>query len=232
MHEPASSASTVLLFTLDPAQDAKAAAFGGRRMAFVRAFSRLEQRTRAQIRRAGLRLVHAGSGQQPGTGFGERLAAAVSDAFAAGCESLIIVGNDCPGLCAEDLLEAQAALEAGLGVLGPAADGGDYLIGLRRDGFDAEAFRQVPWNTAAVHAALMALLSNAQGPPLVLRMLADLDDPGSVQRWAARMPGSPLGQMLLSLLAPAAAPAPVPAGHARPLAGMGAHCAWRGPPQP
>ncbi|MDX2285672.1 MAG: DUF2064 domain-containing protein [Bacteroidia bacterium] len=228
---PDSATSAVLLFALDPAQDAKAAVFGGRRGAFVRAFGQMERRTQAHIRRAGLRLIHAGSSQQPGTGFGDRLARAVSEAFGAGAEYLIVVGNDCPGLRAQDLLQAQAALEAGCNVLGPAADGGDYLIGLRRADFDAEALRQVCWNTAAVHAELMALLSNAQGPPRVLRTLADLDDPGAVRRWAARMPGSVLREVLLSLLAPAAPAEPAPAGLARQLAGVGAHCPWRGPPQ-
>ncbi len=61
----------------------------------------------------------------------------------------LLVGTDCPGLRADDLLEAGRALQAGAdAVLGPALDGGYYLIGLRRP--RPRLFRDMPWGSARV----------------------------------------------------------------------------------
>ena len=65
--------------------------------------------------------------------------------------AVLLVGSDCPRLRKQDLENAVAALENGSDVvLGPAWDGGYYLLGLRC--FRLPLFRDVPWGDARVLA--------------------------------------------------------------------------------
>ena len=85
--------------------------------------------------------------RQRGVGLGERLANVFADLFTAGAPAVVIAGSDSPALPAEYLEQAVAELRAGGVVLGPAADGGYYLVGTTRE----------TW--AAHGAALSALLA-------------------------------------------------------------------------
>lgn len=71
------------------------------------------------------------------------------DAALADHDSAILVGTDIPGMTGDDLRAAADALAGGAdAVLGPALDGGYWLIGVRRA--DREIFDGVPWSTSAV----------------------------------------------------------------------------------
>jgi rSAM/selenodomain-associated transferase 1 len=92
--------------------------------------------------------------QVPGD-LGTRMNAAFTTAFAEGASSVIIMGSDCPGLTATILAQAfDTLLEYDL-VLGPASDGGYYLIGLQR--LTAELFQDIPWGTDQVLARTLDL---------------------------------------------------------------------------
>ncbi len=69
---------------------------------------------------------------QRGDGLGERLANTFADLFAAGAGAVVIVNSDSPAIPLEYLAGAFDRLAPGRLVLGPAADGGYYLIGLDR----------------------------------------------------------------------------------------------------
>jgi hypothetical protein len=75
---------------------------------------------------------------QRGEGLGERLANVFADLFAAGSAVVVVAGSDSPTLPPEYLRRAFAELEAGGVVLGPAADGGYYLIGTTRETWTAD----------------------------------------------------------------------------------------------
>ncbi len=77
--------------------------------------------------------------EQRGDGLGERLAAVFADLFVGGSESVVAVNSDSPTLPSEYLEQAFAELAPGRVVLGPAADGGYYLIGAGRETWDAWA---------------------------------------------------------------------------------------------
>lgn len=62
---------------------------------------------------------------------GARLIAAFDRAFRAGAEKVVVIGSDCPDLHPDILSQAFACLDDAQAVLGPAEDGGYYLIGLR-----------------------------------------------------------------------------------------------------
>ncbi|MDX1433436.1 MAG: TIGR04282 family arsenosugar biosynthesis glycosyltransferase [Gammaproteobacteria bacterium] len=79
---------------------------------------------------------------------GMRMHHALRSACADG-RGALLVGSDCPGLQSEDLRQAADALGEGAdAVLGPALDGGYYLVGVRRS--DSSLFSGVEWGSAGV----------------------------------------------------------------------------------
>ncbi|NQT87389.1 DUF2064 domain-containing protein, partial [bacterium] len=79
---------------------------------------------------------------------GRRMADAFAAAFEAEVDAAVIVGADVPSLTADIMAGAFNALHRHDLVLGPATDGGYYLIGLRRPA--PELFDGIPWSTADV----------------------------------------------------------------------------------
>ena len=85
---------------------------------------------------------------QPDGDLGTRMCAAAGDGLRR-ASRVIIVGTDCPTMSHDDLRGARDALEAGDDVvLGPAEDGGYWLIGLTR--CDPALFSGIAWSSAAV----------------------------------------------------------------------------------
>lgn len=119
--------------------------------------------------------------QGPGD-LGERLAR-VFEQLCGGGRPVLAVGSDCPGLTVARILSAAAALGRVDLVLGPALDGGYYLIGLRRP--RPELFRDVPWSTPQV---LEVTRSRAEAAGLTVELLdpaRDLDTPEDLYEWYA-----------------------------------------------
>lgn len=108
---------------------------------------------------------------QPSGTLGARLSHASSRHFAEGAERVVLIGTDCPGVDRRLITEAFTALAAFDVVLGPALDGGYYLLGLRNP--QPSLFRDIPWDTAAVHAQTRA---RAMAAGLTLRLLRPLRD--------------------------------------------------------
>jgi rSAM/selenodomain-associated transferase 2/rSAM/selenodomain-associated transferase 1 len=80
-------------------------------------------------------------------GLGERLHAAFARAFRESRE-VVVVGTDAPGVNLQLIVEAFGRLQSCDLVLGPANDGGYYLLGLRR--WVPEIFQGIPWSTGEV----------------------------------------------------------------------------------
>jgi len=85
---------------------------------------------------------------QPGGDLGSRLRAAFARHFSEGARRVVIIGSDCPGLDRHVISEAFAALDHHDVVLGPARDGGYYLIGMQ--GLYEPLFQGMPWSSFAV----------------------------------------------------------------------------------
>lgn len=80
---------------------------------------------------------------QRGADLGERMKNAFLQEFAAGFQMVVLIGSDCPDLPVDIIAESFRVLENKTGsVIGPAADGGYYLIGFRKDTFCPEIFLQ------------------------------------------------------------------------------------------
>lgn len=86
---------------------------------------------------------------QAGGTLGERLAEATAHAFAEGAQRVVVIGTDSPWLTASDVDAACEALAHAELVLGPAEDGGYYLVGLSRP--MPALFEGIAWSTAAVY---------------------------------------------------------------------------------
>ncbi len=106
---------------------------------------------------------------------GDRLRRAFAQAFAQGAQAVVVIGADCPGLTPALFSQAFTALTRKDLVLGPAMDGGYYLIGLKHPA--PALFSRIPWGNEEVLAATM---KQAQGLSLsthLLEPLADVDRP-------------------------------------------------------
>ena len=116
-----------------------------------------------------------------GTGdLGERLTRAFADSFASGARRVVIIGSDCPWLSDGDIQEAWNHLETHDLVLGPAHDGGYWLVGLREP--KPEVFNGISWSTETV---LNQTLEHARAGGLRFRLLRELRDVDTLGDWYA-----------------------------------------------
>ncbi len=109
---------------------------------------------------------------------GERLQRAVGRAFEEGAGRVLVVGTDCPRLDAGIFAGAEAALLLRKVVLGPAVDGGYYLIGLS-DSMPT-LFEGISWSTDSVCAATVEAARRLGTEPALLPVLADVDESGDL----------------------------------------------------
>ncbi len=112
---------------------------------------------------------------------GARMTASFSQAFAAGAQAAVLTGSDIPGLDSHLVCDAFEVLAEAPIVIGPARDGGYYLIGMRAPGF--ALFDGIEWSTQRVLAQTEAL-AQSQGLPLAhLCELDDIDTGKAFERW-------------------------------------------------
>lgn len=114
---------------------------------------------------------------QCGEHLGERMSAAAEDVLEGGGR-LVVIGTDAPTLSVGLLERALTALDSGSSaVIGPALDGGYYLLGLNWPAPDAFAIDPALWSGERVAAATMARLRRLPGRVAQLPTLRDLDTP-------------------------------------------------------
>ncbi len=110
---------------------------------------------------------------QRGRDLGSRMSNALHGALQEGFRPALCVGTDLPGLTAAHLQAALKALRAADVVLGPAADGGYYLVGLNRPA--PGLFRDMPWSTPEVLDRTMLAARQAGLRVARIDVLHDLD---------------------------------------------------------
>ncbi|CAI4033264.1 Glycosyltransferase [Nitrospira tepida] len=121
--------------------------------------------------RHGVRLI-----DQVGDDLGARMDQAASTLFAEGYRRLLIVGTDLPSLPLSTYRDALAQLDRHPVVLGPALDGGYYLLGLTQPA--PELFDRIPWSTAE---ALKATLARAEAAGLSVGQLQSWRDADTIE---------------------------------------------------
>lgn len=112
---------------------------------------------------------------------GKRMLFSFRQAFRLGWPKVIIIGSDCPGVSSDLMVQAFTGLEGHDLVLGPARDGGYYLIGLRRA--TPALFKAIPWGTDEVLARTKTIAEELKLTALLLETLADIDRPEDLQFW-------------------------------------------------
>jgi len=95
---------------------------------------------------------------QTGNDLGERMKNAFSEIFGMGYEKAIIIGSDMFDLSKNDLETAYDVLETTPFVIGPATDGGYYLLGMKE--LNPEIFQNKDWGTSNVLETTLKDLPN------------------------------------------------------------------------
>jgi rSAM/selenodomain-associated transferase 1 len=117
---------------------------------------------------------------QRGGDLGARLADTFDRRFSENWSRVIVVGSDCPGMTAEHIRSAETELERCAVVLGPAEDGGYWLVGQRPPG--ADLFSGVSWSTSGVMEATRSRLREAGIEWAEIERLADVDTLKDLER--------------------------------------------------
>jgi uncharacterized protein len=120
--------------------------------------------------------------QSQGDGdLGSRMMRSLLSCFKSGAENVVIIGTDCPGVNTCILTTAFEHLHTFDMVLGPAIDGGYYLIGLR---FPVpELFTNIDWGTADVFQQTTDIADKLNLSRVYLPPLADVDRPEDLSIW-------------------------------------------------
>lgn len=112
---------------------------------------------------------------------GARMAAAIGAALAEGARHVIVVGTDCPSLTAETVERAFDALDSADVVIGPALDGGYYLIGM--SALQTSLFVDVPWSSTGTRAITLERARDAGLRVALLPTLRDIDTADDWRAW-------------------------------------------------
>ena len=114
-------------------------------------------------------------------GLGLRMQRQFRRAAREGATQVVLIGSDLPQLEGGDLKAAFAALGRREGVLGPAHDGGYWLIGLRRP--DPELLAGIAWGGAQVLEQTLAAMARRGLEPELLTTRGDLDWASDLEPW-------------------------------------------------
>ena len=118
---------------------------------------------------------------QRGGGLGVRMQRQFQRAATEGARRVVLIGSDLPQLERADLASAFAALDHQEAVLGPACDGGYWLIGLRRP--EPALMEGIAWGSEQVLEQTLAALARRGLEPALLPWRRDLDRGEDLGPW-------------------------------------------------
>jgi uncharacterized protein len=122
---------------------------------------------------------------------GKRLATYVTDAFSSGDQRVVLIGADCPFVTMDLIEEAFRWLNSADVVLGPALDGGYYLLGLAQP--TVRLFENIEWSTERVLEQTMDIVFDSKLVHSFLPKSEDVDDFDSLRRIVNELRFSGLG---------------------------------------
>lgn len=112
---------------------------------------------------------------QKGENLGDRMQNAFLKAFSLGFDQATLIGTDCPELSDEIIIDSFKGIDEKGAVIGPAKDGGYYLIGFKKNLFDKIIFTDIPWGSGDVFRLTMDKFQKMNWPPFILPELQDMD---------------------------------------------------------
>ncbi|GAB4010181.1 TIGR04282 family arsenosugar biosynthesis glycosyltransferase [Spirosoma migulaei] len=114
--------------------------------------------------------------QQTGVDLGERMLNAFWEQFAAGAKKVVIIGSDCLPITPDHIRRALNVLDTTDVVIGPATDGGYYLLGMNQ--LQPFLFQDMPWSQPELcQLTELAILQHN-------RTFARLDELTDIDEWA------------------------------------------------
>jgi rSAM/selenodomain-associated transferase 1 len=118
--------------------------------------------------------------EQTGVDLGQKMMFAFEDAWCRGLRRTVLIGSDCPDIDCQLITDALVALQNNQLVLGPATDGGYYLIGTTSD-LPANKlsllFTDIAWGTSDVFQKTIDRAHDAGITTSILKELHDIDHP-------------------------------------------------------
>lgn len=172
------SLPAILVFTRTGKEEAQAKVFS-RQRSLKRDTAVAESLIKHSLktaRQTGLPVYPVFSNQQEGSNFGERLANALEGVFAKGHEQVIIIGNDCPEISVSILTSAAEEISQNDFVVGPAKDGGLYLLGINQYSYERESFIALSWKQDSLQRHFRVYSEKLGKTVKVLPELSDIDE--------------------------------------------------------
>ena len=138
---------------------------------------------------------------------GIRMSRAFEDGFGSGYESVMIIGSDIPDITSDIIHKAFDELRRHGLVLGPAADGGYYLIAMQKAVFilaNPRLFNDISWGTEEVLSQTLTVAEKLSLSYCLLETLADVDRPEDLTVWQQVLKPTlePPGAKRLSIIIP------------------------------
>ena len=130
---------------------------------------------------SGFSYCHQGDGD-----IGQRMERAMTDGFMDGCTAVVIIGSDIPDITCDILQRAFEGLKKHDLTLGPASDGGYYLVGWHQFAFKQwshQLFSAIDWGTGRVLPQTLAIAKSLKLSYILLDTLADVDCPEDLAIW-------------------------------------------------
>lgn len=126
---------------------------------------------------------------QTGQDLGEKMANAFAEISLFQPENgpapMVIIGSDCAQLTPEILREAFFVLKKNDFVIGPALDGGYYLLGMNRP--HRSVFEKIEWSSSSVFSETMKKIGDLGSSVHVLPALSDIDTEADWQQFAQHL---------------------------------------------
>lgn len=119
--------------------------------------------------------------EHQGNNFQDKFSYALRSAFSLGYAQVTIIGNDCLDLTPEIFSQTFSALENHDGVIGPAEDGGFYLLGLKQ--LPDTLFENINWCCQSVFAQICANIDQLSLRFRQLSLLQDIDNLRDFNAW-------------------------------------------------
>jgi len=112
---------------------------------------------------------------QKGADLGQKMRDAFENAFALGFDRVILTGSDLPHLPAAVIEEAAQRTGTCDVVIGPAKDGGYYLVAMTKESFFPGIFDDIPWSTPDVLHITLKKLAEGRRKSCLLTAMQDID---------------------------------------------------------
>ncbi len=190
--------TALLVFSLSAREEARRKPLLGhaRKDVTNNLFSHLIQETAYIAAASGVDVIWIDEKQQRGTNFAARFTNAFQELFDRGYENVISIGNDCPDLTVAMLRTAIDQLKDKKLVVGPATDGGVYLLGLNKSLFEAEKFLSLPWQQETLFSQISFHANREKIEFHCFNELSDIDNKAAVFAFVRNRPDSIIAQYI------------------------------------